>query len=469
LIEELSATDRHRAESFAHRNGLEGEFHRFESLRRPVQETATRGGDGLEVYFYHYEVGRLEALPHGEFRFGYHPEWTIELSGLPLRAEGPAYERADLPAFFDNLLPEGWSEEKLMAVHKIDREDTFDLLRTTPKYLSNLTLRPTRASSHEVVLDYLQTEFSAVSKDPADVMSIVERIGEDPDSRPFWEELQRRGATRLSGVQPKIPVHLEERDGRLEMDLGGLETTTTHILKLRSHVYAGLVENEWATMELARRVGLDVAPVRRVEFQDGSKLKGRGLLVERFDIPRSLEGAQRLPLLEDGASLLGLSRTDKYRTSLEKVTEALLDQGLDTDGMARFLDHVSFSWLVGNGDLHAKNLSVLHQIQPGRFGSPPVRVGVRYSPLYDLVNTRLLVPGDLFALPLNGKENNLRLGDFQKLALRWGSSRAATRERVTDLAHRMLAHVDDVLETTSLSDEVTESYRRVVVENVKGL
>jgi len=469
LIQELSATDRHRAESFARRNGLEGEFHRFESLYRPVRQTATRGGDGLEVYFYHYEVGRLEALPHGEFRFGYHPEWSTALSGLPFRAEGPAYERADLPAFFDNLLPEGWSEEKLMAVHKIDREDTFGLLRTTPKYLSNLTLRPTGAASREIVLDYLQTEIGAVSKDPADVISIVERIGEDPESRPFWEELRRRGATRLSGVQPKLPVHLEERDGRLEMDLGGLETTTTHILKLRSHVYAGLVENEWATMELARRVGLDVATVRRVEFQDGSKLKGRGLLVERFDIPRSLEGAQRLPLLEDGASLLSLSRTDKYRTSLEKVTEALLDQGLDADGMGRFLDHVSFSWLVGNGDLHAKNLSVLHEIQPGQFGSPPVRAGVRYSPLYDLVNTRILVPGDLFALPLNGKENNLRLGDFQKLALRWGSSRTASKERVTGLAHRMLAHVDDVLGAASLSDEMTESYLRVVVENVEGL
>ncbi len=143
--------------------------------------------------------------------------------------------------------------------------------------------------------------------------------------------------------------------------------------------------------------------------------------------------------------------------------------GLDAEGMGRFLDHVSFSWLVGNGDLHAKNLSVLHEIQPGRFGSPPSAVGLRYSPLYDLVNTRLVLPGDLFALPLTGKENNLRLRDFETLAARWGSSRAACRERVSDLAERVLAHVDEVLERASLGEETTESYRRIVVDTVGGL
>ena len=469
LIQGLSETDFRRAESFAHRNGLEAELHRFESLSRPIHQTVRRVSQELEVYFYHYEVGRLEALPHSEFRFGYHPEWRIELSGLPLRTTGPAYEGPDLPAFFDNLLPEGWSEQKLMAVHKIDRGDRFGLLRTTPRYLSNLTLRPAGAPSAEVVLDCLQTTFSNVSNDPSEVVAVVETIGEDPDSRRFWEELRKRGATRLSGVQPKLPVHLRERDGRLEVDLGGLNKTTTHILKLPSPVYAGLVENEWVTMELARRVGLDVARVRRVECQDGSKLSGPGLLVERFDLPRSLESAGRLLLLEDGASLLGLSRTDKYRTSLERVTEALRGRGLDSEGLGRFLDHVSFSWLVGNGDLHAKNLSVLHEIEPGQFGSPPSPVGVRYSPLYDLVNTRVVLPGDLFALPLNGKEANLRLGDFQKLAARWGLSREVSRERLTDLADRVLAHVDDVLESASLSDEAAVSYRRIVVDNVKGL
>lgn len=469
LIGELSETDRLRAESFARRNGLEQEFDRFESLCLPGPRAVARGSEGLDVYFYHYEVGHLEALPHGEFRFNYHPEWNIELSGLPLGTEGPAYERAALPAFFENLLPEGWSEEKLRAVHKIDREDTFALLRTTPKYLSNVTLRPAGFSAARIVLDYRETELGKISIDPAEVISVVETIGEDPDTRQLWEGLHERGATRLSGVQPKLPVHLEEMNGRLEVGLGGLGNTTTHILKLASPIYPELVENEWATMELARRIGLPVATVRRVCFQEGSKLRGRGLLIERFDLPRSLEDLTPLPLLEDGASLLGLSRIEKYRTSLEKVASMLLGVSLDEEGMGRFLDHLAFSWLAGNGDLHAKNLSVLHEIQPDQFGRPPSLVGVRYSPLYDLVNTRVFLPGDLFALSLNGKQNNLRLRDFATLADRCGLSRAVVRERVMDVAGRMSDHVDDVLESSSLSNEKAESFRRIVEENVRGL
>lgn len=467
LIEGLTETDRHRAESFARRNGLERELDRFERLCRPIR-TLPPGSPALDVYFYHYEVGRLESLPHREYRFTYHPAWSIELSGLPMRREGPAYEGADLPAFFDNLLPEGWSEEKLRAVHKIDRDDTFALLRTTPEYLSNLTLRPEGFSANTVVLDFLETEFSTVSEESADVLSMVETIGEDPDTRELWEELRKRGATRLSGVQPKLPVHLRERNGGLELDLGGHNNTTTHILKLPSPIYPELVENEWATMELARRVGLSVAPVRRVCFQEGSKLGEPGLLIERFDIPDSLEGAGRLLLLEDGASLLGLPRIDKYRPSLERVTTMLLGLGLGPEGMEQFLDHVAFSWLVGNGDLHAKNLSILHEIEADQFGRSPSAVGVRYSPLYDLVNTRVVLPGDYYALSLNGKRNNLRLSDFVTLADRCGLDRADSKERIFDLAQRVMAHVGDALDASGLSEQRCVSYRTIVQDNVGG-
>ncbi len=82
----------------------------------------------------------------------------------------------------------------------------------------------------------------------------------------------------MSGVQPKLPVHLEERDGRLELDLGGLSKTTTHILKLPSPPYEGLVENEWAgktvkigntTLQITMptpRCGMTVRPQGDIEY-----------------------------------------------------------------------------------------------------------------------------------------------------------------------------------------------------------
>ncbi len=45
------------------------------------------------------------------------------------------------------------------------------------------------------------------------------------------------------------------------------------------------------------------------------------------------------------------------------------------------------------------------------------QVGIM-SPLYDLVSTAILIPGDLLALPVNGKQSNLRRKDFAAPGLR---------------------------------------------------
>jgi serine/threonine-protein kinase HipA len=106
-----------------------------------------------------------------------------------------------------------------------------------------------------------------------------------------------------------------------------------------------------------------------VRFQDDSQYKGRSLLIERYDIPdrTQLEASgATLFLQEDACSLLSLRRDQKYDTSLERVAAALISAGVDVDGeqgMPQFLRLVVFSWIVGNGDLHAKNVSILHRLR----------------------------------------------------------------------------------------------------------
>jgi HipA-like protein len=158
LIDTLSETDKLRASSFAERNRLLAELARFNALRAGSESFvpgATRTYESLDLYFYHWHVGTLDSLPAREFRFAYHDGWGIPLPGLPLQHSRASYEGPGLPAFFDNLLPEGWAESRLQAVHKIAREDTFALLRTTQKYLSNFTLRSREFEESRLVLDYL--------------------------------------------------------------------------------------------------------------------------------------------------------------------------------------------------------------------------------------------------------------------------------------------------------------------------
>jgi serine/threonine protein kinase HipA of HipAB toxin-antitoxin module len=60
--------------------------------------------------------------------------------------------------------------------------------------------------------------------------------------------------------------------------------------------------------------------------------------------------------------------------------------------------HVTFSWLVANGDLHARNVSAVRIIRPGTLGAFPELTRLECSPLYDLLDTTLVIPDDDFAL-----------------------------------------------------------------------
>jgi serine/threonine-protein kinase HipA len=471
LIDALSESDRLRASAFAERNHLQKELTRFDAILEDLRKT--RGiqiipPQALSVFFYKWRIGQLETLPNREFRFTYDENWTIPVTGLPMRDMGPSYEGPGLPAFFDNMLPEGWAEARLQAAYKIARSDTFALLRTTQKYLSNITLRQNNFDESRLSLDFLSTRLSDIhlSNDP---LPVLDDIDADPDSRELWLELRRRGATRLSGIQPKLPIHLDLTDNTVRLKLGEASNTSTHILKLSSPEYPQLIENEWTTMELAHRVGLIVAAVRRVSFSVRSNLKSPGLLIERFDIPTSVESPRRILLLEEAASLLGITRHDKYDVSMERIASALLMAGLVRSDIEVFFDHVVFSWITGNGDLHAKNIAVLRSIEPGSLGDQPRLVETRYSPLYDLVNTELVIPGDLFALPVNGKQNNLRANDFAVLARLWGGTKAESRDRVHNLASRITAELPRALSDSALSDEFRERYQHMVEKRTSVL
>jgi serine/threonine-protein kinase HipA len=470
LIEALSERDKHRASAFAERNGLLRELARFNELRagQTTSGPAARVNESLDLYYFHWRVGVLAALPSREFRFSYDENWNIELPGLPEKHGAAAYEGPGLPAFFDNLLPEGWAESRLRAVHKISREDTFSLLRTTQKYLSNFTLRPHDLDGSRLALDYLDVTLADVLQ-TNDPLQVDEQVGIDPDSREFWIELKRQGATRLSGVQPKLPVHLTSSALGLQIGIGHSANTSTHILKLPSAEFPQLVDNEWTTMELARRVGMSVPLLRRVEFPSNSELKSPGLLIERFDIPQSVSSLSEVVMLEEAATLLGITREDKYDVSLERVAASLMKAGLNGDDMDRFADHVVFSWITGNGDMHAKNIAILRSVDPGTLGQYPRAMGARYSPVYDLVNTTLVIRDDMFALSANGKRNKLRVNDFAAITRYWGRTRLGTRDRVEALAARVTSELPGVMERSHLSDDLREKYERAVHEKIEAL
>jgi serine/threonine-protein kinase HipA len=161
-----------------------------------------------------------------------------------------------------------------------------------------------------------------------------------------------------------------------------------YILKLNPPEYPHLVENERFFFQAAARTRLRLAEVELVHDQTGEP----GLLVHRFD--RINEGGTvRLLAAEDACQVLGRWPGDKYVISTEEAITGLAHccraPGVAALELYRLL---VFAYLSGNGDLHAKNLAILHDNR-GEW---------RVTPAYDLPSSAIY--GDrAMALPIGGK------------------------------------------------------------------
>ena len=174
----------------------------------------------------------------------------------------------------------------------------------------------------------------------------------------------------LAGAQHKMLIVVQ--DNQLFEPLPG--TPSTHILKPshQGEAYPASVMNEYFTMRLARKVGLDVPAVRRIYVPQPV------YLVERFDRIQAKNGGeiQRLHVI-DTCQLLNKARTFKY--SAAKV-ETLLQAAILCRGRAAarlyLYRWVLFNSLVGNGDNHLKNISFIVDAS-----------GIKLAPAYDLLAT----------------------------------------------------------------------------------
>jgi len=109
-----------------------------------------------------------------------------------------------------------------------------------------------------------------------------------------------------------------------------------------------VVQAEFCAMELARRVGLDVAPVELVAV-----LGRHALLVERFD---RIPGARSRRALVSALTMLGLDEMMASYASYADLAELIRARFSDSQATLRELfSRIVLNILVGNTDDHARN------------------------------------------------------------------------------------------------------------------
>jgi serine/threonine-protein kinase HipA len=339
-------------------------------------------------------AARLERHDGGT-RFSYLPAYLqggrpAVASSLPLSAEPVLSAAGAAPPYFTGLLPEGRRLNALRRSIKTSADDDLSLLIAA----GGNPVGDVQIVGHGEPLD---PEEHAVEVDPRRPVDFDELLGDSGLIDPV----------ALAGVQDKLSA------GMISMPVAS--AGRRFILKLNAPEFPHVVENEFIMFRYAAKLRI---PLSRVQLM--RDVAGRpGLLVERFDriplesVPGSdqdsaggADAVQRLAV-EDGAQVLKLYPADKYNVGFGTVCHALAEYcAAPLPALRNLAIQAAFALLSGNGDLHAKNVSMVQQPH-GEWSIAPV---------YDIPST--VVYGDrTLALTLGGK----RSGISRKHFLAWAA------------------------------------------------
>ena len=245
--------------------------------------------------------------------------------------------------------------------------------------------------------------------------------------------------TSLTGVQPKLSLHLNGHEGNKRLTIVGL--WGGYICKPQTRQYEMLPEVEDVTMHLAEIAHIAVVPHALMRMADSTLC----YLTRRID--RTSTGEKIA--MEDMCQLTERQTEHKYKSSYERIGKVILKySSLPKMDVVNFFELVLFCWVTGNNDMHLKNFS-LYEIEDK----------IRMTPAYDLLNVSIINPHDdeELALTLNGRKKKLQKVDFIKSAATLGIDSIIV-ERLIKKYIRLLPKLEDVIQNSFLSAELKEKY-----------
>ena len=254
--------------------------------------------------------------------------------------------------------------------------------------------------------------------------------------------------TSLTGVQPKLSLHLNEHEGDQRLAIVGL--WGGFICKPQTIQFAQMPEAEDLTMHLAELAKIDAVPHTLMRMADNSLC----YLTKRID--RSSTGEK--VAMEDMCQLTERQTEHKYRSSYERIAKAIVQySSMPKMDVTNFFEVVLFSWITGNNDMHLKNFSLFE----------PHDGNIRLTPAYDMLNAVILNPKDdeELALTLNGKKKKLKRSDFITSGLTMGVEQK-TIERLIGKYVKLLPDMKKLIGNSFLNDELKDKYTELITERI---
>lgn len=253
--------------------------------------------------------------------------------------------------------------------------------------------------------------------------------------------------TSLTGVQPKLSLHLNEHEGSKRLTIVGL--WGGYICKPQTLYFEMMPEVEDLTMHLAEVAHIDVVPHTLMPMADGSLC----YLTRRID--RTPTGEK--VAMEDMCQLTERLTEHKYKSSYERIGKTILKySSLPKMDVTNFFELVFFAWLTGNNDMHLKNFSLYETADK-----------IRLTPAYNLLNAVIINPQDNeeLALTLNGRKKKLKKEDFIQSAVTLGIEEVVVN-RLFNKYRKLLPKLEVVIQQSFLSSELKGKYVDLLQERL---
>lgn len=290
----------------------------------------------LEVRLGDRPIGSLTKLPGDTTAFHFNTDY-VEDAQRPTLSLGilDAYGRVrrpkespkgEVPPFFANLLPEGDLRRYVANRAGISVNDDFALLWVTGDDL------PGAVTVHDAL-----------------GRPIPPRRDGGPEAEPPLQTLLRFS---LAGVQLKFSA-IENAYGGLTIPAQGRDGRS--IVKLPSHHLSGVPENEYAMLNYAAAVGIDIPAINLVALDEieglpdeTSTLTGQALAIKRFD--RRDDGTRIH--IEDFNQVYRQKPRDKYDNYAFTHVCGTIYRVMGNAALVDFINRLVFNIGIANNDMH---------------------------------------------------------------------------------------------------------------------
>ena len=290
---------------------------------------------------------------------------------LPFQSEEFSVQKTK--AFFEGLLPEGFTRRSVAQWLRADENDYLTIL----------------AGLGRECLGAIQVLGEAEIPPKPAYRQLTEKEVRDfaAEGATASAELVTKAHLSLTGASGKVGLYYEEAGKTWYLPVG--TAPSTHIVK-QSHVrLQDIVINEQLCQLTAKKLGINVPESFIVEQKRGTDLpmlfatcrydRNTAASVAEFDghpVPLRLHQ-------EDFAQAMGIPAAEKYERPgqhyLHDIFALLrLNSSDPVSDQLQLWDRIIFDYLIGNADNHVKNFSLLYNENLS---------GIRLAPAYDMVST----------------------------------------------------------------------------------